>query len=199
MNEPLYDLAKYSFWALFGSIWRMRVFGSENVPKAGPLIVACNHVSYLDPPVLGTACPRRIEYMAKRQLFEIPILGPLISAVGAYPVDREGSASAAIKRSVEVLRRGGAIGIFPEGTRNAAGTVQARTGAALLASLAGAPVTPARVVGTSEAKRLSAIRVYFGPPLALPEGRKASREEMANFTDEVMRAIRALPERFDRT
>src|SRR5579864_2900572 len=110
----------------------MRVYGAENVPKDGPLIVACNHVSYLDPPVLGTASPRRIEYMAKRQLFEIPVLGSLISAVGAYPVDREGSATAAVKRSVEVLRRGGAIGIFPEGTRNLEGTAEARTGVALL-------------------------------------------------------------------
>lgn len=196
MNNALYDLAKYSFWAMFGTVWRMRVYGTRNVPKTGPLIVACNHLSYLDPPVLGTACPRRIEYMAKRQLFEIPVLGPLISAVGAYPVDREGSAAAAVKRSVEVLRRGGAIGIFPEGTRNLAGTAEVRGGVALLAGLAHCPVVPARVVGTSGARRLQAFRVYFGPPMSLPEGRKASREEMANFTDEVMRAIRTLPGSF---
>lgn len=196
MNNALYDLAKYSFWTMFGTVWRMRVYGRRNVPKTGPLIVACNHLSYLDPPVLGTACPRRIEYMAKRQLFEIPVLGPLISAVGAYPVDREGSAAAAVKRSVEVLRRGGAIGIFPEGTRNLAGTAEVRGGVALLAGLAHCPVVPARVVGTSGARRLQAFRVYFGPPMSLPEGRKASREEMANFTDEVMRAIRTLPGSF---
>ena len=199
MNAALYDFAKYSFWALFGSVWRMRVYGAENVPKTGPLIVAANHVSYFDPPVLGTASPRRIEYMAKQQLFSIPVLGPLISAVGAYPVDREGSASAAVKRSVEVLRRGGAIGIFPEGTRNASGTAQVRTGVALLASLGGAPVVPARIAGTSGAKRLEQFRVYFGAPMALPADRKATREDMANFTDEVMRAIRSLPERFGRT
>ena len=198
MNAALYDFAKYSFWGLFGTIWRMRVYGAQNVPKTGPLIVACNHVSYFDPPVLGTASPRRIQYMAKEELFRIPVLGRLISAVGAYPVDREGSAMAAIKRSVEVLRGGGAIGIFPEGTRNLTGTVQARGGVALLASLGKAPVVPARVVGTSGARRLAAIRVYFGKPLELPTDRKASREEMANFTDEVMGAIRSLPERFDR-
>ena len=199
MNTLLYDAAKYSFWALFGTVWRMRVYGAQNVPRSGPLIVACNHVSYFDPPVLGTASPRRIEYMAKQQLFRIPVLGPAIAAVGAYPVDREGSASAAIKRSVDVLRAGGAIGIFPEGTRNLTGTAEARTGVALLASLGKAPVVPACLVGTSGAKRLSAIRVYFGPAMSLPPGRKASREEMANFTDEVMRAIRSLPERFGRT
>lgn len=193
MNDALYDLAKYTFWCVFGSIWRMRAYGTENVPKTGPVIIACNHVSYFDPPVLGTTCPRRIQYMAKEELFRIPVLGPAIRAVGAYPVDRQGSATAAIKRSVEVLRQGGAIGIFPEGGRNPTGSAQARGGVALLASLGQAPVVPARLVGTGNAKRFDQFRAYFGRPLRLPENRKASREEMANFTDEVMRAIRSLP------
>jgi 1-acyl-sn-glycerol-3-phosphate acyltransferase len=193
VNAFLYDAAKYTFWAFFGTIWRMRVYGGENVPKTGPVIVACNHVSYFDPPVLGTGSPRRLQYMAKEELFHIPVLGPAIRAVGAYPVDRQGSATSAIKRSVEVLRAGGAIGIFPEGGRNLTGTAEARGGVALLASLGKAPVVPARVVGTGGAKRLEQFRVYFGRPLSLPQDRKASREEMANFTDEVMRAIRSLP------
>src|SRR5690348_8750412 len=154
MNTFLYDLAKYTLWGAFGTIWRMRVYGAENVPKTGPLIIACNHVSYFDPPVLGTTSPRRISYMAKEELFRIPVLGAAIRAVGAYPVDRSGSATSAIKRSVEVLRAGGVIGIFPEGGRNLSGSAQAREGVALLASLGKAPVVPARLVGTGEAKRL---------------------------------------------
>ena len=198
MNPALYDLAKYTFWGLFGSIWRMRVHGIENVPKNGPLIVACNHMSYLDPPVLGTASPRRLSYMAKEELFHIPVLGPAIAAVGAYPVDRKGSATAAIKRSVDVLRSGGAIGIFPEGTRNLEGRAEVRGGAALLSALGNAPVVPACITGTSDAKRLAQIQVFFGQPMRLPADRKASREDMANFTDEVMRAIRSLPKRIGR-
>jgi 1-acyl-sn-glycerol-3-phosphate acyltransferase len=194
VNSVLYDIAKYSFWAAFGTVWRMRVYGAQNVPKTGPVIVACNHVSYFDPPVLGTASPRRIQYMAKEELFRIPVLGPLIHAVGAYPVDRQGSATSAIKRSVEVLRAGGVIGIFPEGGRNLTGSAEARAGVALLASLGKAPVVPARLVGTNGGKRFEQFRVYFGRPLSLPQDRKASREEMANFTDEVMRAIRSLPQ-----
>lgn len=193
MNTFLYDCAKYTFWAVFGSVWRMRVYGGENVPKTGPVIIACNHVSYFDPPVLGTTSPRRISYMAKEELFHIPVLGPLISAVGAYPVDRTGSATSAVKRSVEVLRRGGVIGIFPEGGRNLTGNAEARAGVALLASLGKAPVVPARLLGTGNAKRFEQFRVYFGRPLSLPADRKASREEMANFTEQVMRAIRSLP------
>ena len=67
---------------------------------------------------MGCLCPRRISYMAKKELFEVPVLGPAIRALGAYPVDRQGSATAAIRRSLAVLEAGGAIGIFPEGTRN---------------------------------------------------------------------------------
>lgn len=199
MNEGLYDFARMSFRAIFGTIWRLRVFGADRVPHGGPLIVACNHRSYLDPPVLGAACPRRISYMAKSELFAIPALGPIIRAVGAYPVEREGSARSAIKRSIEVLAGGGCIGIFPEGTRNRRGEASAQTGVALLAALAQAPVVPARLTGTDRATALAPMRAYFGEPMRLPQGRKATREEMSNFTLQVMRAIDSLPEQFHST
>ena len=191
MSDAPYDFAKASLKQIF-KIWRMRVHGAQNVPANGPAIVACNHVSYFDPPLLGTACPRRIRYMAKRELFQIPILGPMITAFGAYPVDRSGSPMAAIRRSVDVLRRGEVIGMFPEGTRNRDGTVQAREGVALLAALGHAPVVPAKVLGTDAVSRLGRFEVFFGPPLRLPEGRKATREELANFTEQIMQAIHTL-------
>lgn len=194
MNAPLYDGAKYTLRALFGTLWRLRIHGARNVPKDGPLIVACNHVSYLDPPVLGSACPRRIQYMAKQELFSIPVLGPAIRAVGAYPVDRKGSAVAAIKRSVEVLKRGGAVGIFPEGTRNRDGSGEVHSGVALLASLSGAPVLPACLTGTARANKLARFDAYFGTPIALPRDRKATRDEMEAFTQAVLSTIRSLPQ-----
>ena len=193
MIDWTYDAAKISLSVLF-KVWRMRVFGARNVPAAGAVIVACNHISYFDPPLLGTACPRRIRYMAKASLFKIPVLGPLITGFGAYPVDRTGPPMAAVRRSVEVLRRGEVIGIFPEGTRNLDGTVQPHEGVALLASLAKSPVVPAAVVGTGEAARFRRFEVIFGPPLSLPADRKATREDLANFTEQVMQAIRKLPE-----
>lgn len=194
MNLRLYNAAKFTI-NIFGKVlWRTRAFGTENVPMDGPLIVACNHRSYLDPPMLGTYSPRPLAYMAKAELFKIPVLGPAIRSVGAYPVDRDGSSTAAIKRSLEVLRKGGAIGIFPEGTRNLDGTVQAREGVALLASLSKAPVVPAALVGTADAKKFHQIKVAFGPALRLPTERKATREDLAKFTDDVMSAIAALAE-----
>ena len=193
MIDWTYDAAKLSLGVIF-NLWRMRVYGAGNVPATGPVIVACNHISYFDPPLLGTACPRRIRYMAKAELFKMPVLGPAITAFGAYPVDRHGTPMAAVRRSVEVLRRGEVIGIFPEGTRNLDGTVQAREGVALLASLGKAAVVPAAVVGTRDPASFHRFAVVFGAPLRLPEGRKATREELANFTEQVMQAIRKLPE-----
>lgn len=193
MIDWLYDAAKAILSVLFAA-WRMKVYGAENVPAGGPVIIACNHVSYFDPPLLGTGCPRRIRYMAKRELFDIPVLGPLIRGFGAYPVERHGPPMAAVRRSVEQLRDGQAIGIFPEGTRNLDGTVQAREGVALLASLGKAPVVPACVIGTRHPAAFHPFRVVFGRRMSLPEGRKASRDELANFTEEVMNAIRKLPE-----
>jgi 1-acyl-sn-glycerol-3-phosphate acyltransferase len=141
---------------------------------------------------MGSFVPRQVSYMAKKELFDIPVLGPAIRSVGAYPVDREGSATAAIKRSVEVLRAGGCIGIFPEGGRNIEGDKEVRGGVALLASLAKAPVVPAAIVGTNQKRKRNKIKVAFGPPIALPADRKATREELAKFTDTVMSAIYTL-------
>jgi 1-acyl-sn-glycerol-3-phosphate acyltransferase len=194
MNAGFYDFAKFFVRAMARIVWRARVYGTKNVPLSGPLIVACNHVSYFDPPMMGSLCPRRIRYMAKKQLFVIPVLGPMITALGAYSVDREGSATSAIKRSLQVLKSGGAIGIFPEGTRNLSGTVGPQTGVALLAALAQAPVVPAHISGTDRAAKLAPIEVAFGPPLAPPPpGVKATREDLAKFTADIMMAIEQLP------
>ncbi|HVA28406.1 MAG TPA: lysophospholipid acyltransferase family protein [Candidatus Baltobacteraceae bacterium] len=184
----------YAFWRLVTLIvawknYRLRAFGTENVPRKGPVIIAANHISWLDPPLVGAYCPRRIVYMAKRELFEIPWLGMLIATMGAFPVDREGNARAAIKHSLEILKAGGCLGIFPEGGRNVEGDRQAQTGVALLASLSGAPVVPVAVIGSERAKEHPHIRVVYGKPLALPAGRKATREDLARFTDEIMAAV----------
>lgn len=180
------------------TLFRLEVRGREKVPLDGPLIVAANHVSYVDPVVLGVACPRPIAYMAKSELFAIPGLGALIGRVRAYPVERGKGDIAAIRASLRQLREGQAIGIFPEGTRNLTGDARVQTGVALLASLAKVPIVPAFIRGSAHAKRLGKVQVAFGDPFRLgeAEGGKASREDLAKWADMVMGRIRALGETF---
>ena len=96
----------------------LRATGAENLPRTGPVIVACNHVSYLDPVALGIGLPRMVTYLAKKELFSIPILGALVRGCGAYPLDRDAGGVAAVRAALRVLKNGRCIGIFPEGTRN---------------------------------------------------------------------------------
>ena len=195
MSPLFYDFAKVSVRMFARVVWRARVYGTKNVPATGPLLIACNHVSYLDPPLLGALCPRRISYMAKKELFTLPVLGGVIRALGAYAVDRGGSATAAIKRSLQVLDAGGVVGIFPEGRRNLTGDAIPQTGVGLLAVRAQAPVVPACIRGTDRALRLAQINVAFGEPLAPPTGRKATRGDLEKFTSEIMKSIDMLAER----
>lgn len=188
----LYEVAQKIILPPVLRLWRFQTEGAENIPRTGPLIVASNHASYMDPLALGVACPRPLAYMAKVELFSLPLLGPLIARLNAYPVDRRKSALAGIKKSVEILREGKAIGIFPQGTRVRDGEGEVHEGVALLASLAKAPVVPARISGSHHSLRFRQIKVSFGSPLRLPAGQKASREDLANFTSTVMNAIRGL-------
>jgi 1-acyl-sn-glycerol-3-phosphate acyltransferase len=191
----VYAFAKWLVTLLLRTFWHFQVEGAEHVPPDGPLIVACNHRSYFDPPALGCALPRPVAYMAKIELFRIPVLGAIITWLNAFSVDRSRGDVAAIKKAVEQLRQGKAVGIFPEGTRNLTGEVKAQVGVALLASLSKAPVLPAYISGTAHAKRLAPIRVAFGEPVLLTSGGKATREDLAKWTDEVMARIDALREK----
>ncbi len=191
---PFYRFARGLSRIVFIVLWRFRAIGAANVPPTGPVIVACNHVSYLDPVALGVGLPRMLTYLAKKQLFDIPLLGPIIRGCGAYPLDRDAGGVAAIRAALRVLKDGRCIGIFPEGTRNRSGTAPEKGGAAFLAALSGAPVVPAAVAGTKDAKRFAQIRVVYGEPLQIERNRKADADDLEKWTVEIMRRIRMLEE-----
>jgi 1-acyl-sn-glycerol-3-phosphate acyltransferase len=190
-----YAFSKWTVWAIVAALFGFRTIGRELVPATGPLIVACNHVSNLDPPCLGVGLPRPVAYMAKIELFEMPVLGPVITGLGAFPVDRSRGDVASIKTALGVLERGACLGIFPEGGRNTDGTKEAQLGVALLAARSGAPVVPAYVSGTSQSKFRSRVTVVFGEPLRFEPGRKARRDDLAKWTEELMERIYALREK----
>ena len=191
---PFYRFAHTFCRIVFLVLWRYRASGAQNVPKTGPVIVACNQVSYLDPVALGIGMPRMLTYLAKKELFSMPILGALVRGCGAYPLDRDAGGVAAVRAALRVLKDGRCIGIFPEGTRNLSGQAPEKGGAAFLAALSGAPVVPAAVVGTKNAKRLAQIRVVYGKPITIVRNRKADENDLEKWTAEIMRCIRGLEE-----
>ncbi|ACX52265.1 1-acyl-sn-glycerol-3-phosphate acyltransferase [Ammonifex degensii KC4] len=143
-----------------------RVEGLEHFPREGPVIVAANHQSYLDPVALGCALPRRVYYMAKEELFHIPVLRTLIRWLGAFPVKREEMDRRALRTALNLLARGQVVGIFPEGTRSREGKLlPLQPGAALLALKSGAPVVPVALTGTRG--WWGRVRVKIGRPFYL--------------------------------
>ncbi len=191
---PFYRVSRAFCKLVCTLVWRLRVTGTEHVPRSGPLIVACNHVSYLDPVALGVGMPRMLTYLAKKQLFEIPVLGPVLRGLSVVPLDRDSGGVAAVRVALRVLKEGRCIGIFPEGTRNLRGTAAEKGGAAFLAALSGTPVVPAAVAGTAAAKRLGQIRVAFGSPITIVRNRKAEKDDLEKWTAEIMQRIRVLEE-----
>jgi 1-acyl-sn-glycerol-3-phosphate acyltransferase len=171
------------------------IHGAERVPEKGPLIVAANHHRFFDPVFVSMAVPRRLQWMAKKELF----VGPLhrfFYFIGSFPVDREGGGRAALRAALTYLREGWALGMFPEGTRQREGASGgAKSGAVMLAVRGEAPVLPVfvdRVPDLSARLQGEKLHVYIGNPITIDNtlrGRTAYREA----ADEVLRAIYALP------
>ena len=165
---------------VFRGLFRGSTTGLEHVPKDGPLVVASNHGSHLDPPLLGHALGRPVAFMAKAELFAIPLLGAVIRACGAYPVRRGASDREAIRTATAKLEEGWATGVFLDGTRQANGRVNnPLPGAALLAARSGAPLLPVAIVNSHRAlgsgriwPRLVPLQLRVGSPIPPPASRR---------------------------
>ena len=191
----IYMLVKSLFKVLFTIFLRLHVEGTENIPKNGPLVIACNHLSLLDPPVLGTAATRKVHFMAKEELF-VPILGDIYKILGAFPVRRGGADRAAIKHGIDILESNQVLAIFPEGTRSRTGKLgKAQPGALMMASKARATIVPACIIGTDykrQGRIWPKVTVRFGKPLAFPEDAVVNKEFLHAMTEELMQHIARL-------
>jgi 1-acyl-sn-glycerol-3-phosphate acyltransferase len=197
----LYAILKPIALALMRLGFALEVRGREHVPAAGPVLLVSNHVSVLDPPFIGGAAPRELYFLAKEELFRVPLLGRLIHALNARPVRRDGSDSRALKTALTLLGENRAILLFPEGTRGVEGRLgEGKSGAGMLAVMSGAPVVPVHISGTARAlppgralPRPTRVRVRFGPPLYFKTARDERRKERyREATEEMMRAIAQL-------
>jgi 1-acyl-sn-glycerol-3-phosphate acyltransferase len=194
VRRCLYWLGRMSFLAAGRLVWRLKVSGADRVPLRGGAIIACNHISLLDPPMVGASISRPVHFIAKQQLFEIPVLGWLISQVNAFPVRREERDVSAFKTARRLLKSGEAVVLFPEGTRSRTGKIgKAKPGVGMLASRTGALVIPTYVHNTNEMRRFKRIRVCFGAPMRF-EGHR----DYQHFSDAVLDAIRRMQEEVQR-
>jgi len=200
MADTVYRVCRAGMRTVLRLFADWEVEGVENVPMWGPLIVASNHLSNLDPPLLTASIPRRLHFLAKRTLFK-PGVAQFLRAYGAYPLDRDGRDVGALAWALRLLQRDGAIALFPEAHRNPyRGMQRAVPGVALLALRSGAPILPVAITGTERLQPLwripfptGRIRVRIGPPFSLPlvEGRP-SREVLQALADQVMHRIALL-------
>ena len=208
-----YRIGWTCFRVMYATFFRWRVFNAERVPLQGGVILASNHASFLDPPLVGSPLHRDINYLARESLFRYPGIGALLRSWNAVPVDRDGGGAKGLKIILNRLLDGNGIILFPEGTRTKDGNLQpAQSGIGLIVIKSTAPVVPVRVFGTFEAygkhvtiPRPRRVMVKYGQPMNFEALRaeaktcdKARLKEIyQQVADEIMAAIAKLEPRTD--
>lgn len=199
---PVYAASRALFVAAHGAFFRGEVVGLENLPRSGPLLIAANHASFLDPPFVGCPAPRPLAFFARKTLWRGGLASWWLDAVGCIPVDRDGSDVAAIKAVLRALAAGRALVVFPEGTRSADGVLQPpKAGVGLLACRAQVPVVPARIFNSHRALGRDG-RLRPGTPVSVVYGRPlvpgdyddpaAGKERYQHASEKIMTAITTL-------
>jgi 1-acyl-sn-glycerol-3-phosphate acyltransferase len=199
MTFPVYYLIGLVSWPFVRLLFRLRAKGLENLPRDRGFVLAANHVSNFDPWALGMALwPQyRLRWMAKAEVFRF-VLKPILLHGGAFPVRRGESDMYAIRKSIEVVREGDVLVMFPEGTRRSKGLrkkhrARPHTGTARIALAAKAPLVPAAIAGTDKLSRLGPLRVAYGRPIPLDDLRGQDNKQAAEIaTGRLMDAIAEL-------
>jgi len=194
----LYWLSKSILFIFFKILNGFKVIGSENVPEKGGVIVAANHASYLDPPVIGAALKRQATFMAREGLFKIPLLGAFVGTF-SFPVRRGRPQPSSIKEAVKRLKRGELIVMFPEGSRSVDGRLlDAKRGVGVIAAISRTPVVPTFIEGTKKALpvgtiflRPAKITVKFGKPLVIDK-EETDRHFQERVNKDIMKTISRL-------
>jgi 1-acyl-sn-glycerol-3-phosphate acyltransferase len=188
-----YSFAKFIVAVILKPIYRIKVIGSENIPKEGSVLLCSNHIDNLDPPVVGMTSPRTVHFMAKEEIFRVPILKTILPKVNAFPVKRGMSDREALRKALKVLKEGHVLGLFPEGTRSKTGELgKGLAGAGFFALRSDAAIVPCAVIGPYKA--FKPLKVVYGKPINFDTARseKISAEEATLL---IMESIRELIEK----
>lgn len=184
---------------VFRTVYRGRAYGVGNVPSSGPVIYAANHAGFMDGPLVFGLAPRPVHFIVKQEMFKGPI-GLVIQSMGQIPIDRSYADRAALTSALQVLKRGGVVGIFPEGRRGRGDVAEANAGTVWLALTSGAPVIPVAVLGTRRTGQsisgfpppLRRVATVFGVPLEMKQHAGVPRRQaMAELTEELRQQLSA--------
>src|SRR5262249_55390982 len=195
-----YAFARVVVRLLVPLVAKLHTEGLENIPREGAMILASDHIAWFDIPLVSLRVPRITHYMAKIELFGIPVLGGMLRWLGAFPVRRGEGDREALRTAQRVLEEGRLLIIFPEGHRSGGHLIEGKSGVALIALRAGVPVLPVAVFGTDHIRtgfRLGPfaprVTVRYGKPFRLePETGRYSRDDVVNGINEIMLRIAAL-------
>jgi 1-acyl-sn-glycerol-3-phosphate acyltransferase len=198
---PLYRVCRIVVSSIARGFLDWKVYHPERVPVVGPVILASNHQSFADPPLIAAGLPRTTKFLARETLFKVPALGSVIRFMGAYPIDRDGGGASGLRTVLSLLDSGAAVLLFPEGTRSPNGEVQAaRSGIGLVVIRSTAPVVPVRLFGLNHAwgrhhrfPRPHPIVIKYGQPLDFEDLRReaatASKQRTKAIYEEVSRQV----------
>lgn len=165
ISDKMYALLSALVRGFFAVFFPFKAAGGENVPQSGAVILCANHQSLSDPIMMAVSQKRKIRFMAKKELFGVPLLGGLIKWLGGFPVDRGAGDLAAVRLSLSILKEGNVMGIFPQGTRTWKGGKAFQSGAAMIALKSGAAVVPVYIDG--RARLFRRVNLTFGAPMDL--------------------------------
>ncbi|MEK3953304.1 1-acyl-sn-glycerol-3-phosphate acyltransferase [Psychrobacillus psychrotolerans] len=188
----LYSFAKTVVFSALKPLYRFEVIGTEHFPKDGGILLCSNHINALDPPVVGILAPRPVHFMAKAELFNVPLLKGILPGVNAFPVKRGLSDRDALRTAIKLLKSGEVVGLFPEGTRSKDGKLgKGFSGAGFFALRGEANVVPCAIIGPY--KPFKKLKVVYGEPIDIApyRERKASADEV---TEKIMEKIAELLE-----
>ncbi|HIU64729.1 MAG TPA: 1-acyl-sn-glycerol-3-phosphate acyltransferase [Candidatus Avacidaminococcus intestinavium] len=187
----IYNLLKFILFCFIKVIFRVQVIGKENIPLSGPVVIASNHTSLLDPPIIGVSAPRKVYFMAKQELF-MPIIGTILKLLGAFPVKRGSADRTAIKHGIELLNNEQVLVVFPEGTRSKTGQLgKAQPGALMMAAKSNAVIIPTAVQNAHN-HFWPKITITFGKPLNFPPEKSLNKEILSEMADTLMQRIAKL-------
>jgi len=197
MVVTLKELIRLVFRLFFKIFYTVEVIDKKNLPEKGPALLCSNHIGELDMFFIGYKIKRWVHYMAKEELFSIPVVGTVIRLLGAFPVKRGKGDIRAVKTAMKLLEQGHIVGIFPEGTRTGGkrgNPVKIKPGSALFAIKCGVPIVPVAIKGSH--RLFGKVKVIFGKPfmLDIDRNKKYTIEEMTQISRNIMKKVYTLLE-----